>query len=259
MFESIKFKDRHLSFEKAPEKYDEYTWKLGPLYKEIAERELGETPAIRERCLQEMREWIASNPDIVSCRTDSIFLLRFLRVCKYRVPAACKKLENYMRTVQRYPDWFQKVNVVDDERLRALLLDGYCVPLPEKDKLGRQVLLFQTGNFDPKIYTPADVMRLLELMFRVFYDDEEVQVAGIIGVFEDSGITLRHLTTWTFNDVRRAARFASKAMPIRSRGWHRVQFPPFGRAILELTRTLMGAKVRERIQVRVYPCVHNYH
>lgn len=73
MFERIKFNsNRNLSLLKTPENYDKYVCTLSPKFLKIAEAELGETDFIREQSLQLMRDWIAKNVCIISCRTDSL-------------------------------------------------------------------------------------------------------------------------------------------------------------------------------------------
>uniref|UniRef100_A0A182PXA7 CRAL/TRIO N-terminal domain-containing protein n=1 Tax=Anopheles epiroticus TaxID=199890 RepID=A0A182PXA7_9DIPT len=65
---------------------------LPDLYRKIAKEELREDDEIREQSLTQMREWIAKHPYIRKCRTDSSFLLRFLRFRKYSVPMVCETL-----------------------------------------------------------------------------------------------------------------------------------------------------------------------
>lgn len=249
MFERLQFKNREFSFCKNPEKYDEYVCTLSPKYLEIAKRELNETDEVRKECLQEMREWIANNPNIISCRTDALFLMRFLRVCKFKVPAACEKLENFLKTRQKFPKWFKNVSV-DDDCVRELFEAGYVIPLPEKDKLGRQVLFFQTKNLDHKKYTSCDLVRMFEVLTQLFYDDEEIQVTGMLCIFDDTDFRMGHILMWSLSDIRNAVKFISRSTPIRSCGWYRINFPTFGRAIFEFVRTLMKQKIRHRVQVR---------
>jgi len=51
---------------------------------QLAEEELGETEEVRACTLNEMKHWLQSQPHIHNCRTDDNFLLRFLRMQKFR-------------------------------------------------------------------------------------------------------------------------------------------------------------------------------
>lgn len=251
MFERIAFPNgRHLSLLKTPENYDKYVCTLSPKYLKIAEAELGETDFIREQSLQLMRDWIAKNPSIIACRTDALFLLRFLRVCKFSVPGACVKLENYLCIHQSYPKWFRNVSI-DDVRVREMLENEYVIPLPEKDQFGRQVLWFTSSRLDSKKYTSVDLMHVAELIFQIFYDDEETQVGGFLCIFEDTGFNMGHVTMWTLSDVRDGVKYVSRGMPIRSRGWHRVNFPSYGQTLYDFIKGTLSDKIKNRLQVKI--------
>lgn len=249
MFERIQFNNnRELSILKSSTCDDNYVCSLSDKFRKIAEAELGETDFVREQSLQMMREWIVKNPSIIACRTDSLFLLRFLRVCKFSVPAACAKLENYLCIHMAYPKWFKNISI-DDVRVRELIENEYLLPLPEKDQFGRQVLLWQTKHLDSKKFTSQDLFHLTELVFQIFYDDEETQVGGFLCIFEDTDFNMGHITMWSMSDVRDGVKYISKGMPIRSRGWHRVNFPSFGQAIFDFIKGMLSAKIKNRIEV----------
>lgn len=75
---------------------DKYECTLSDELKEIAEKELRETPEIREHALLSLREWAVKNPRISTLRLDSQFLLRFLRFKKFSIPQAMESLERYL-------------------------------------------------------------------------------------------------------------------------------------------------------------------
>ena len=58
--------------------YDPYVCTLNSQFKQIAKDELREDDNIRTQALAQFREWIAKHPHIRRCRTDAVFLLRFL-------------------------------------------------------------------------------------------------------------------------------------------------------------------------------------
>lgn len=47
---------------------------------------------------------------------------------------------------QLYPQWFRGLDI-DDPAISELLEGGYIVPLPQKDDLGRQVILTCAGKY----------------------------------------------------------------------------------------------------------------
>lgn len=114
---------------------------------EMARLELREDDSAREQALEQFRDWIQKHPTIKRCRTDSLFLLRFLRTKKFSLPMAQEMLERYLTIRQLYPDWFQKLDI-DDPDLEAIIDSGYLVPLLKRDQHGRKVILSCAGN-DP--------------------------------------------------------------------------------------------------------------
>lgn len=58
---------------------------------EHAERELGETPTVRRRALNEIAAWLDANPQ-VRAKRDAHSVLRFLRGQKFRVERAKHKM-----------------------------------------------------------------------------------------------------------------------------------------------------------------------
>lgn len=238
-----------LSVVKNPSYYDEYSFCLSNAYKKLASDELRESDLIREQSLQAFRAFIAKSPSIISCRTDSVFLLRFLRVCKFSVPAACTKLERFIYIHQAYPQWFLKLSL-DDAAIREIIDLGWVIPLPEKDELGRQVIFYRSKVIDPLRHTAAQVMRAQEMVFQALYDDEEVQIAGIVFLFDDTEFSLQHVTMWSLSDIKEITNYISKALPLRQKLFIRAGLPTYARASYDLIRSFLVDKVKERFRVR---------
>lgn len=97
---------------------DNYVTTLGPEMLKRAEDEFGETEQLRETTLFAIREWIKKQPHLVSLRStgkkikricknslflynnsDAMFLMKFVRICKFSLVEAKKKLES-MSTVR---------------------------------------------------------------------------------------------------------------------------------------------------------------
>lgn len=124
---------------------DVYKCSLSPKDQSIAKAELREDESTREHALEQFREWIAKHPSIKRCRTDSVFLLRFLRTKKFSLPLAQDMLERYLTIRQLYPEWFQNLDIKDAD-IEAIIDAGYLVPLLERDSHGRKVILSCAGS-----------------------------------------------------------------------------------------------------------------
>ena len=124
----------------------------------VARAELREDVNTREQTLEKLREWIAKHPTIKNCRTDAVFLLRFLRTKKFSLPLAEEMLERYLTMRQLYPDWFQNLDINDPD-LEAIIDSGYLVPLLERDEHGRQVILSCAGKLKNLLVVPKDILK----------------------------------------------------------------------------------------------------
>ncbi|CAB3378960.1 Hypothetical predicted protein [Cloeon dipterum] len=126
---------------------DNYVCSLSADTAKFAKEDLREDQATREHGIKAMREWLTKNPDIKNCRSDAVFLLRFLRCRKFSVPQAQELLERYLAIRQTYPHWFRNLDV-NEADLLEIIDAGYIVPLPEKDCFGRQIILTRSSKFN---------------------------------------------------------------------------------------------------------------
>ena len=113
----------------------------------IAERDLCEKPSTRKKALREMRDWVKSSVHFQNCRTDSSFLLRFLRMQKFQTQEAQTVLEKYIKMRTQHPNWFQNLDI-RDPKLSELIGRGYIFALPMRDSKGRRVVFSRAAAMD---------------------------------------------------------------------------------------------------------------
>jgi len=236
------------SHDKAPSKYEKYVCKLTPQYKQIAAKALHESDAIRGQALDQLREWIAKDSNIKAVRTDPIFLLSFLRTGKYNVPTAFEILKRYMMARQQFPQWYRNLDVMA-QTMNALFDAGFLIPLPKKDDMGRQVMIYNVANLDPTKFTSDDVFRLQECVYQTLFQEEECQVAGFVFIFDYSAITLQHVAMFSLVDFRNFLACVRKAAPIRICNMKVVKMPTFLTAFYEITMNFLSPKLRQRFKV----------
>ncbi|XP_055534840.1 clavesin-2-like [Wyeomyia smithii] len=234
------------SLDKSPASYDNQVAELSDFYKKIAQEELREDDSTREKSLQQMRDWIAKNPNIRKCRTDTPFLLRYLRSKKYCINTATETLEKYLAGRVLHPDWFKNLDVQDPE-LGALVDSGYLFPLLERDSQGRTLIFNDTAQLDPTKYTAAHVTRIHLLTNEALYDMPEVQCAGVVMVYDLSGMSLAQLSLVSLNEIRILAGYLNNGTPMRIREFHFVNTPSATLTIVNFALQLLSEKLRERV------------
>ncbi|KAF7988467.1 hypothetical protein HCN44_001040 [Aphidius gifuensis] len=226
----------------------DYKCGLSSQDQETARTELREDENIREQSIDQLRQWIKKHSSIKRCRTDSIFLLRFLRTKKFSVPLAQEMLERYLTIRQLYPEWFQNLDINDPD-IENIIDSGYLVPLLEKDKQGRQVILSCAGRFDPYKFTSAQMARAHSIVVESLMDEEDNQVHGYIHVNDESGLTMGHVSAWSLTDIKNMLRCIQNSTPMRHKQTHFINIPICASKILEFAVSLLNDKLRSRIMV----------
>ncbi|KAI8117007.1 clavesin-1 [Lucilia cuprina] len=230
------------------EDFDPYVCSLSTELKKVAKEELHEDENIRKQALAQFREWIAKHPHIKKCRTDTIFLLRFLRTKKFSVPAACEMLERYLTIRQLFPQWFTKLDI-EDPALNEIFENGYLVPLPQRDEHGRQVIFSVAAKFDPYKFTSVQMARIHSLICEALLDDEESQVAGYVYVNDESGMNMGFVSLWSLTDLRSIVKCIQNSTPMRHKETHFINIPHYANRIIELAVSMLSDKLKKRIIV----------
>ncbi|XP_052897660.1 clavesin-2-like [Anopheles moucheti] len=232
--------------DKCPEKYDSYQPVSSVLHRQIALEELREDQTFVEQALQQMREWIAKNPAIQTCRTDANFLLRFLRVRKFSHMAACETLERYLLARQRFPAWYSKVDTAEPW-VNVMIDSEFVVPLG-RDELGRIVYLVRYANLDIDRFGVTEQIRFFTMVFESIFADELNQIAGIVCIFDDTNIPMRAFAQWSLTDIKNYIECVTKAFPIRVKEVHVVNLPLFGATVGEWIMSCCSEKLRSRLK-----------
>ncbi|XP_063698147.1 retinaldehyde-binding protein 1-like [Culicoides brevitarsis] len=224
------------------------TKELSADYEKFALEYLGETRKKRETALKEFEKWIDGNKKIVECPRDDSFLLRFLRAKKFDVAAAGELFENYLFYNNFYPQWFKNIST-GDEIVAEIIDSGWIVPLPKKDKAGRQIIFYRTKRLDPDRVTSADMTKAQELVCRRLLQDDEVQIGGAIFLSDDADLLQDHITMWTLVDFKKFFDFTSKGAPINLVAIYRMNLPGFARSFYEVVGTVMGPMLKDKMKI----------
>ncbi|XP_046385365.1 clavesin-1 [Ischnura elegans] len=224
-----------------------YEWRLSEDFRSVAQTELREDDATREAALTQLRTWIHSHPLIKSCRTDSVFLLRFLRTKKFSIPQTQEILERYLTIRQAYPTWFRGLSV-DDKVVNDILDSGYLVPLPQRDKNGYKVILSSPGRLDSYKYSATDVIRTHSVVVEVLMDEEESQIKGFVYINDESGLQMSHLSMWSFSELRRITKCIQNSTPMRHKETHFINIPSFANKLIEFVISILSEKLKKRVK-----------
>lgn len=117
-----------------------------------------------------------------------------MRAKKFNLKEAGELLENYLFYNTAYPQWFKNIST-GDEVVAEIIDRGWIVPLPKKNKAGRQIIFYRTTRLDPDRFSSADMTKAQELVCRRLLQDEEVQIGGAIFLSDDADLLQEHITS----------------------------------------------------------------
>lgn len=218
---------------------------LPPPLQRIAEEELGETSQVREDALASLNQQLDEEPDLHS-RRDNGFLLRFLRVRKYNVAIALKKIKEYYKTRQECPSVFE--NFVPSQcKLAARHL---VMELPQRDSNGRPVVLFKPGAWNPSVVSCSEVIQVFTVVMEYMNSDPVVQTLGVSFIVDYEGFTLDKIFAMNIGLSKRMLRLTLDCAPIRVKAINVVREPYAFDVFYAIVRTVLGKKIKDRIYFR---------
>lgn len=199
---------------------------LGELSEEvlkIAAEELDENPETRATEIQTLRKRILLHPELKMC-TDDAYLLRFLRAAAFDQEAAFTLINKYfeMKADDKMKTVFTNLR---PSAVKHVLKAGVTGELNARDNLGRRVMVFRPGKWDPANYDITDVVKTNFMTFYKFVEDEETQVRGVVVIFDLNGLGFGHITHISPTIAKRIVGLLQDSFPMRFQAVHFVNEP----------------------------------
>ncbi|XP_037573455.1 alpha-tocopherol transfer protein-like [Dermacentor silvarum] len=211
---------------------------------QIAEEELGETPAKRQEALDRLRKLLDVEPDL-NANQDAEFLLRFLRVRKYNVESALQTIKNYYRNRAASGSLYREfLPCKAPPAARKIVMI-----LPHKDVHGRPVLLMKPGSWMPDEVSYSDLHRAGLFCLEHLARDPAAQVLGIVLLVDYGGFTVDKLFSTSIGLIRRGLEYLQDCMPMRLKAAHNVRQSYAFDVFFALVRPFIKAKLAERIRL----------
>ncbi|XP_040076770.1 alpha-tocopherol transfer protein-like [Ixodes scapularis] len=211
----------------------------------LAYEELGETQQLKRDKVQELRNLINGEPDL-RCPSDDAFLVKFLRARKYSVEEAFSTIRKYFRVRKLHRDIFEDLRpsrVMFDAVFRRNKL---AVVLDERDHLGRLVAILKFGAWKPDVCDVIDLFRIGVLGADYYLLDETTQIAGIVGILDLEGLSLKHFRHYTPSAVKKLIQLAQDSYPMRIKGIYVINNPAIFEIIYRFAKLFLKQKIINR-------------
>ncbi|XP_039444953.1 retinaldehyde-binding protein 1-like [Culex pipiens pallens] len=223
-----------------------YKFTLSEQFRTLAKEELREADdAVRLDAINQLRDWIVKNPAIKHCRTDDVFLLKFLRFRKFAVHQAGESIERYLAARQKMPQWFQGTDPNADPL--ASIMDDCPITVLGRDDAGRTVIFIRVASYDAETLTQDSIMRYVMMMLDTLTEQEEVQIGGVRIWMDCTGISMKFVSLFHLSEYATMIDLMTKTMPIRIRQIHSVKLPKFAVSLANFALTFTSQKLKERI------------
>jgi hypothetical protein len=213
----------------------------------IAKEQLHEEPEKIGENLEAFREWINKSPHLRS-RTDDQFLVTFLRGCKFSLERAKQKLDMFYTLRTHIPELLDGRDP-HDEKLAEIVKLGVGLPLPlTENPNSPRLMLIRPGAYDAHKFTIQEVMKVSTMVNDILMiEDDNMIVAGQIGVIDLSGVTLAHFMQMQPAFVKKMTMLMQDATPIRQKGIHYINAPKGFEQLFNLFKSFMNEKMKSRV------------
>lgn len=212
---------------------------------------LNENPDKRDEFISKIREWL-STQWYLHAKTDAVTILRFLRSCKFDIEKTQKKITNFYELRGNAPEWFENRDPIRPE-LKELLDLGVFLPLLKRDQYGRLVVIIRTAAHNPQFHLQNDVLKVGKMTLDLAVEmDESVSVYGVTAIFDLNATTFSHATQMTPSIIKKAVHAWQDCYPLRTKSLDFVNSPTFVNVVLNIFRSFMREKMRNRVHVHGY-------
>ncbi|XP_077992919.1 alpha-tocopherol transfer protein-like [Glandiceps talaboti] len=223
-----------------------YVCTLSPELQQKAKKELNETPETRNAGLKKMYELLRARPDM-TCPTDVIFILGFLRARKFEVDRAFKLLENWCKMRTDMEEIFSDYR---PSSIKGILESGVTTVLPQRDQEGRKIVVMRMGKWNTKEYGIWDTMKAVMVTIDLCLRDEETQINGVVDIDDMEGFTLQHMAQFGPRVAMKAAPIMNQdTIPLRMKSMNIVNESGFFDGIFAIMKPFLKEKIKKRIHV----------
>ena len=193
----------------------DYVSTLTPEIIKVAKEQLEEDDERRAQNVHIIREWLKKQPHLRSCPTDSQYLLKYLRGCKYSLEKTKYKMDLTLTLRSILPEFFSGWDPLKPEVQKALSC-GPSLPLPGYDHLGRKVVIIRLACYDPSAIKIELIQRVSFMVWEILGDeDEQMFITGMVLIFDMEGFTMSHFAQMPMSMAKKLMPCWEDANPLR--------------------------------------------
>ncbi|XP_022821051.1 alpha-tocopherol transfer protein [Spodoptera litura] len=213
--------------------------------KEVAKKELRETPEVVEQALAELRQLLRKEPSLYVPIDRDDYLLKFLRPCKFYPESAFKKIQAYYKFRIAHADYCHDLL---PSAIRSPFEHSIVSILAPRDQHGRRIVLVECGErWNPQEVSLKEVFRGIQVGLEGAMAEPATQICGVISVFDMKGLAFKHIMQFTPSYAKMVLDWIQESVPIRVKAVHIINQPYIFNMLFAIFKPFMREKLRSRI------------
>lgn len=219
-------------------------------YREIARKELKESPEHIQAHIESLRRWLKQCPHISGCPEDDRFLLQHLRAAKFNQEKAQSRLENFC-TVRGSPSRGVPSAFVYDgikqSEIELTMKMGVQIPLGYNEQ-GELIILVRFNKWEPKDIDINTMTTVIHMGADVMMMDERMQIAGCHVIFDMGDFSKKNLEVmFNRNRTKNNAKIWQDGYAMRQKGFYYYREPIIFDLIFKMIKFWLSPKLQKRI------------
>ncbi|KAJ2953834.1 hypothetical protein O0L34_g1463 [Tuta absoluta] len=213
--------------------------------KEIARRELRETPDIVQPAVQELRRLLKEDKELHVPLESDAWLIRFLRPCKFYPDSAYDLIKRYYAFKVKHQKHYEGLMPSKEQNV---FNQNILTVLPCRDQLGRRILVLELGKkWKTSKCSLDEVFKGCVLFLEAAMLEPESQICGAVVVFDMDGLSMQQVWQFTPPFAKRIVDWLQESIPLRIKGLYIVNQPYIFNMVFQLFKPFLQEKLRNRI------------
>uniref|UniRef100_A0A146LF31 Alpha-tocopherol transfer protein-like n=4 Tax=Lygus hesperus TaxID=30085 RepID=A0A146LF31_LYGHE len=213
--------------------------------KEIARKELRETPEVVEQAVKELRELLKEEEGLYCPLENDAWLVRFLRPTKFYPKSALELVKNYYSFKVKHKDIYN--GLVPSSEQNVFTHDVISV-FPKRDQLGRRILCLYLGKkWKHNKVSLDEIYKGAVLFMEAAMIEPETQICGASVIFDMDGLSLAQTMQFTPPFAKRIVDWLQDSVPLRVKAIHIINQPYIFNMVFALFKPFLREKLRNRI------------
>lgn len=213
--------------------------------KDIARRELRETPENIKPAIEELRRLLADDKELHVPIGHDAWLIRFLRPCKFYPESAYDLVKRYYAFKLKHAKQYD--GLIPSKETNVFMQNVITV-LPTRDQYGRRVLVLELGKkWKPSQCSLDEVFKGCVLFLEAAMLEPETQICGAVVILDMEGLSMQHVLQFTPSFASRIVEWLQEAIPLRVKGLYIINQSFLFDCVFKLFKPFLKEKLRSRI------------